>query len=98
MVDPKDIVFEANIEINDASKTIAKLSNNRMYFVDLGTGYGRMPNSNLNDIVQHQMANKLESFIPLKDLLLKAGFVETKENADIDFCSCGKDDILNLFA
>ena len=98
MVDSKDIIFEANIEINDDSKTIAKLSNNRMYFVNLGTGYGRMPNSNLNDIVQQQMANKLESFIPLKDLLLKAGFVETTENADIDFCSCGKDDILNLFA
>ncbi len=102
MVDPNNIKLDTMIEVDDErQKSVGLIHHNTFYFMDLCSG-GR----NVSLYTEHgeefirTMCNRTKCFVDLKNILLKAGFVEVSEGEtpDIDFSEPDKDTIINLLS
>ena len=110
MVDPNNIKFDTMIDFQgQGEKTIGMLIDGRFTLMDFNTGDRRVSRGGKYvGTILDSIKNKADSFIPLKDILLKAGFkiwepakegeeVEVKA-PDIDFTSLEKSTLLKLFS
>jgi hypothetical protein len=102
MVDPNNIRLDTMVEVdNERQKNIGLIHENTFYFMDLCSG-GRSVSyySKHEKAFIETMCDRTRCFVDLKNILLKAGFVETKEDEapDIDFTNPEKDTIINLLS
>ena len=107
MCDPNNIAAEAEIEFAEGGlKKVGCIHNNKLVFMDMQAGYGRVSKSTAADIIQQQVNKKVESYVDLKPILEKAGFniVEdslstlTEDAILLDFSNPAKDDLIKLFS
>lgn len=105
MCDPNNIVAETMLEFTDGGlKKIGCIHNNKIVFMDLRAGNGRVSTSKKAEIINQQMGNKVESYVDLKPILEKAGFTITEDlttlpedAAYLDFSNPTRDDLIKLF-
>lgn len=106
MCDPNNIVAEAELEFTEGGlKKVGCVHNNKLVFMDMGAGGGRVSTANAADIIHKQMSNKVESYVDLKPILEKAGFTIVEdlttlplEEQYLDFSNPAKDDLIKLFS
>lgn len=106
MVDPNNIRFDTMIEhkADDVGRqmTIGMMLDNRFYLMQMGTGNRRVSSGKYAPIIIEAMKKKAKSFIPLKEVLYRAGFEvldnDSEVKPDIDFTKLEKDTLINLFA
>lgn len=108
MVDPNNIKFDTMIDFQgQGEKTIGMLIDGRFALMDFQMGKNRVSRSGkyVNTFVDN-MKRKFHSFIPLKEILLRAGFTmwepakegEKEVKPDLDFTNLEKNTLINLFS
>lgn len=116
MVDPNEIQLEAMVAQGDAAQQmIGMVLDGKFFFYSLSTGYGQVTNSIVRlkqkqgdrnayqDAAQEMTAiltRKANAMIPIKDVLLKAGFVETdvEEEIELNLTELDRSTLIELFA
>lgn len=108
MVDPNNIKFDTMIDFQgQGEKTIGMLLNGRFTLMDFNTGNRRVSyGGKYVDTIVESAKNKADSFIPLKETLLRAGFKiwepakegEEHVEPDIDFTNLEKDTLIKLLS
>jgi hypothetical protein len=78
---------------------------NVFYLMDMDTGNNRVSSASrmkYGSVVMEALQKKAKCFIPLKDILMKAGFTlldsEFEVDADMDFTNPTKDMLIRLLA
>lgn len=107
MVDPNDIVLQANMNITDYQKILGLIikkgeKDNRFYFSNFNSG--NSISAREDDVSKHirnyMIASSTENIIDMRTILEKAGAIltDTKDNVDIDLSpeSLDKTTIVNL--
>lgn len=102
MVDPNNIKFDTMlVSEDDKEQTIGMVISNRFYLMDVKSGKRKTSRSGkwTMELIEN-MKRKVVGFIPLKGILLRAGFtiVEDGETPDIDFTNLEKDTLIKLLA
>lgn len=109
MVDPNKISLEAEIQQGEASQEMVGLvMDGRFVFYTLSSGSGRIATAisrkntqtTLKDAMEDSvkiLRRKSNVFIPIKDILLEAGFKEVKKDYDLDLTQLSRDTLINLF-
>ena len=106
MVDPNNIRFDTMMEHdsgdNGRQMTIGMMIDNRFYIMQMGSGNKRVSTGKYATVIIEALKKKAKSFIPLKEILYRAGFEvldnESEAEPDIDFTKLEKDTLINLFA
>lgn len=106
MVDPNNIKFDAMVPFEgQGEKTIGILADGRFFIMDLGSGGHRVSTSGRYvDAMLKSMKRKTKCFIPLEDILLRAGFSiweppkdgEEADKPDLDLTALEKDTLIQL--
>lgn len=105
MVDPNNMKFDAMVPFEgQGEKTIGILADGRFFLMDLGSGGRRVSTSGRYvDAMLASMKRKTKCFIPLKDILLRAGFSiwdpkegDEADKPDLDLTSLEKDTLIQL--
>lgn len=102
MVDPNCIELEVEMISNNREQCVGYMNDNKIYFMNLTTGNAQVSRNDLNGILKR----KMQSYLPLKNVLLDAGFVLFDENMPnkedvqitIDLTDLNKDSIINIFS
>ncbi len=97
MVRPDSIVVNEEMTSDSAEKMLGIVCGGRAYLMDLRTGEGRVSAGLRPGQKERIMARKSLAFIDLKELLLKAGFVES-DMPDLDLTKLDKDTLITLFS
>lgn len=108
MVDPNNIKFDTMIDFQgQGEKTIGMLIDGKFTLMDFSTGKGRVSTGGkyVTTIIDN-MKRKANSFIPIKEVLLRAGFTmwepakegEDEVKPDLDLTNLEKDTLVNLFS
>lgn len=82
MCDPNNIVFETILDFDgQGQKDICYIHNDKMYLMELQSGYKRVSLHGANNLIQKANKAKADSYIDLEELLIKAGWkkANTKE-------------------
>ena len=100
MVRPDSILFSEDI-VSDAQTTaIGIVTDRHLYFGALGSGKAKVPNTTSELDMLHALSSRLSSSIPLRTILLAAGFREHDPSSptkpDIDLSKLNKDTLLGL--
>ena len=104
MVDPNKISLEAEITQGEMSQqNIGIIINGKFVFFALSSGYGKIAsairkskNDFTDDVVQI-LSRKSKVYLPLKEILLEAGFKESDTDFEIDLTELSKDTLISLF-
>ena len=116
MIDPNKVQLEAMITQSDAAEQmVGMILDGTFFFYSLSTGYGKVTNalvrrgqqknsstawtnaaSEMTDI----LIRKANAMVPMKDLLLKAGFVETTvdEEVELNLTELDRSTLIDLFS
>ena len=104
MVDPNKITLEAEITQGEMSQqNIGIIINGKFVFFALSSGYGKIASAirktknNFTDDVVQILQRKSKVYIPLKEILLEAGFKESDTDFEIDLTELSKDTLISLF-
>lgn len=97
MVRPDSIVVNEEMASDSREKMLGIVCGARAYLMDLGSGNGRISHGQNHGDKERVMARKARAFIDLKDLLAKAGFVES-DMPDLDLTKLDKDTLITLFS
>lgn len=97
MVDPNAKVIDEELVSDRREKMLAVVSGGWIFLMDLATGRGRVSGGADAGRKEAVIARKARCFLSLRELLLEAGFTETKD-PEIDFRDLKKDTLLELFA
>jgi hypothetical protein len=99
MVDPNNVILDTMTESNGCRNemSLGVVHNNRLYLMSLNSGnrlvsYGDERSS----AFLTTMLESSKCFVNLKEILLRAGFVEDDENPELDLEDVKKDTLLNL--
>ena len=103
MVKPENIKVKEKIKFESSQQQIGIILDGNAYITNLRVGNQAVSNqigAEQNCLV---MKRKMLSTIPLKDILLKAGFKERKNNTKenpikIDLTDLNKDTLIDLFS
>ena len=102
MVNPDQIKFDSFIEFDDnceySQKSLGYVYGDKFYFIDTGTGYNLVPTMSRNEIIQQQFKITCQSFVNLNELLEKAGFTKSEEEAELDLSVPTKEQLIKLFS
>ena len=96
MVRPDSIVVNEEMVSDSREKMLGIVCGARAYLMDLGAGNSRVSGGLHPGEKELIMARKALSFIDLKDLMLKAGFVES-DMPELDLGKLDKDSLIALF-
>lgn len=105
MVDPNCIVYTEESESNNRQEMLGMIHNNRIYICKFGNGQDRVSVSKYGPDEVKALANKLDSCVPLKSILIFAGFTEWNDSMitdevkgpDYDLTDLNKDTLIKLF-
>lgn len=110
MVNPNNIRLDTMVDFTSqdfTEKTLGMVVGNRFYVMDLGSGVKRVSRGGkyVEDVVKG-MKSRTKGFIPLKDILLRAGFTiwtppaegEEERKPDLDLTTGAKDALIGLFS
>ena len=110
MVDPNKVILETMVTQTDASEMrVGVILENRVHFVTLSCGYNQVAQATrrLNGKRQvdtegltQMLKRKAMAMIDLKEILLAAGFTESKkdETPEIDFTTLDRSTLIELFS
>lgn len=106
MVDPNTIQLSEMLTSNDAQMIVARIVDKKAYFTSMSMGDDRV--ARYNEEVNRSISDRLVSAIPLKRVLLGAGYMEWEPGLvdsqgcaiqpDIDLTNLNKDTLLKLFS
>lgn len=109
MVDPNKVSLEAEIQQGEASQEMVGLvMDGKFVFYSLSSSSGQIATAisrrdtkstlieSMNESVKI-LRRKTNVFLPLKDILLEAGFKEVKKDYDLDLTQLSRDTLINLF-
>lgn len=97
MVDPNALHINEELVSDRMEKMVGIVCLGRIWLMDLGVGSGRVSSGDDAGQKEAVMARKAQCFLPLRDILLEAGFTESDE-PEIDLRELKKDTLLGLFA
>ena len=97
MVRPDSIVVNEEMVSDSREKMLGIVCGARVYLMDLGTGDSRVSLGMRPGVKERIMARKARTFIDLKDLLTKAGFIES-DMPELDLTKLDKDTLIALFS
>lgn len=97
MVRPDSIVVNEEMVSDSREKMLGIVCGARAYLMDLGTGDSRVSFGVNPGVKERIMARKALAFIDLKELLLKAGFIES-DMPELDLTKLDKDTLISLFS
>lgn len=103
MVDPSSVKFMTEMELTTEQQMIGCVIDGSIYITNFSLGGGRVSNMELDDNERLlAIKRKCLSTVPLKDILIKAGFKErviNKKNShiDIDLECLNKDTLISIF-
>lgn len=100
MVDENHIRFKTFVDIdNEKEKTMGFVHKGILHLMNLTSGSGRVSigGKYFHDYIE-TISERTKCALKLKDILLRAGFVEDKNNPDIDFNNISKTEIIKLFS
>lgn len=96
MVDPNNIIFTVDIEMDSREKTFGILSNNKFTLCNLRTGRGAVSGNSITNLYTQYSLDTIDCYLSLRDVLCNAGFEITDENPDIDLNIISKDSLISL--
>ena len=108
MVNPNSVKMTEMLTSTTREQMVGIVADKRAYLLNLNTGNGRVSRTNPSDMFEI-FRRKAASYINLKDILLKAGFVEYDENDEemnalenhgigLDLTDLKKDTLISLFS
>jgi len=97
MVDPNSILIQEELVSERREKMVAVICGGRIRLCDFGAGGGQVSQGEDAGQKEAVLERKARSFLPLRDILLEAGFTES-ENPELDLRDLRKDTLLALFA
>lgn len=99
MVNPNSIRLQEELAMNSGEQCLGVISQNRFYITVVGTG-NRAISSYRRDIMDASV-EQVKSYLPLKQVLLKAGVrewtSELNQEPDLDLTNLSKDTLIQLF-
>lgn len=98
MVDPNNILFTIDNEMNSRQKAVGIVSEGKFFLCNLRTGSQRVSRGGTDTMYAQYVYDTLDCYVDLTSTLIDAGFevVNTPEEADIDLSNLSKDTLLNL--
>jgi len=96
MVDPNNILFSIDLEMDSQEKTFGVLVNNKFILTNFRTGSGRISRMSITDLYTEYAADTSECYLSLNKLLKDSGFTFTDESPDIDLKVLSKDSLISL--
>lgn len=97
MVDPNSLKINEELQSDRTQKMVGVLCLGRIWLMDLGVGDRQVSNGDDAGQKEAVIARKAQCFLPLREVLLEAGFTESKD-AELDLRDLKKDTLLSLFA
>ena len=97
MVDPNKVLIREEMVSDRREKMVAVICDGRIWLCDFGVGEGRVSDGEGAGTKEAVLARKAHCFLPLREILLEAGFRESN-HPEIDLRDLKKDSLLNLFA
>jgi hypothetical protein len=112
MVDPNKVSLEAEITQGEMKQQMVGLiDEGKFVFYSLSSGYSQiaravtmrgykkqlLPTQAMTADAVKILSRKTKMFIPLKDILLEAGFKHSDKEFDIDLTQLNRDTLINLF-
>ena len=97
MVDPNSVLIREELLADSREKMVALVCGGRIWLCDFGVGESRVSDGDDAGVKEAVLARKAHCFLPLRDILLEAGFRESN-HPELDFRDLKKDSLLSLFA
>ena len=97
MVDPNALHIDEELLSDRREKMVGVVCLGRIWLMDLGVGSKRVSDGEDAGSKEAVIARKAQCFLPLRDILLEAGFTES-EDALLDLRDLKKDTLLDLFS
>lgn len=97
MVDPNCVLIREELVSDRRAKMVAVVCSGRIWLCDFGVGSGRVSDGEDAGLKEAVLERKAHSFLPLREILLEAGFTEAKD-PEIDLRDLKKDTLLDLFS
>lgn len=105
MVNPNNILLEAEITQGEMTQqTIGMVFDGKFYFYSLSCGYNKIlsavqeKNMNAGEEMVKILKRKSMSAVPLKEILLEAGFTESDTDYQIDLTVIDRSTLIGLFS
>lgn len=96
MVNPDNIVINVDCEMDSNEKTLGVITENKFVLANFRTGKGRVAGDSVTNLYTDYTLKTLDCYLPLKKLLIDAGFIITNDNAEIDLTDISKDTMISL--
>lgn len=100
MVNPNNIIFTIDIEMDSTEKTFGVLANNKFYIANLRTGDSTVSKVDVTTKYMDFVLGTMDCYLKLKDLLVNSGFtiIEDDTTPDVDLTSLSKDTLISLLS
>ena len=96
MVDPNSVRIREEMVSDRREKMVAVVCSGRIWLCDFGVGESRVSGGDDAGVKESVLARKAHCFLPLRDILLEAGFTES-DQPELDLRDLKKDSLLSLF-
>ena len=98
MVDPGAVLLSEELASDRREKMLAVVCRGRIWLCDFGVGEDRVSHGENAGQKEAVLARKAQCFLPLREILLEAGFTEVAQDPDLDLRDLKKDSLLALFS
>jgi len=98
MVDPDNILFTIDSEMDSKEKMLGVISENKFILSQFRTGKGRISYNSVTDLYTGYSLSTLDCYVNLKELLIDCNFTIVEENEDLDLSNISKDSLINLLS
>ena len=96
MVDPNSLLLSEEMTSERREKMVGVVAAGRIWLMDVGVGGGRVSGGEDAGSKEAILARRAQSFLPLREVLLEAGFTES-DTPELDLRQLKKDTLLALF-
>jgi len=98
MVDPNNIIFSVDFTSESRENILGVLTKESFFLAKFRSGRGRVSGTSTTEKYRDYVIENLNTFLPLKELLIASGFEIVTENPDVDLSNPVKDSLLSLLA
>lgn len=96
MVNPNNVLFTIDSEMDSREKSFAVLSNDKMILAQFKTGKGRVSGNSVTNKYTEYALETSDCYLSLSKVLSDAGFEITNKSPQIDLRELSKDALINL--